>query len=165
MYPIPLDSDEGFLTDSFHRQALFVFLIGLLLLTFTACGGNPTDSNTGGNGGDNGGGGEPAENEVVMTGTTFSPASLQIEVGETVKWRNESSLTHTVTSGSNREHDEEFNSGNLAPGATYQVTFTEAGEFDYFCIPHVGMAGSITVVDPSAESVQPGSAGQKTPSL
>lgn len=155
MYPIPSDSDEGFLTDSFHRHALFVFLIGLLLLTFAACGDNPTDSNTGGNGGGNGGGEEPADNEVVMTGTTYSPSNLQIEVGETVTWRNQSSMTHTVTSGSNREHDGEFNSGNLAPGSTYEVTFTEAGDFDYFCIPHVGMAGSITVIEPADESVRP----------
>ncbi|MEX1211966.1 MAG: plastocyanin/azurin family copper-binding protein [Balneolaceae bacterium] len=145
------------MSDSFHRHALFVFLIGLLLLTLAACGGGPTDSNTGGNGGGgNGGGDEPAENEVIMTGTTFTPSSIQIEVGETVTWRNQSSMTHTVTSGSNRQHDDEFNSGNLAPGADYSVTFTEAGDFDYFCIPHVGMNGSVTVIDPTAESVQQG---------
>ncbi|MGM0505847.1 MAG: cupredoxin domain-containing protein [Bacteroidota bacterium] len=157
MYPIPPEPDERILSDSFPRHALFVFLLGLLLLSLASCGDTPTDSTNGGNGG----GGEPAENEVIMEGTSFSPSSLEIEVGETVTWRNQSDLTHTVTSGSDREHDGEFDSGNLAPGATYEVTFTEAGEFDYYCIPHVGMDGSITVVEATDESVRPGNAGQK----
>lgn len=150
MYPINSTSSDGAFSDPFHRHAFVVFLVGLLFLILSACGESPTDANTGGGGGGgNGGGDEPAENEVVMTGTSFTPSSIQIELGETVTWRNQSSMTHTVTSGSNREHDGEFNSGNLGPGATYQVTFTDAGEFDYFCIPHVGMAGSVTVVESS----------------
>jgi len=41
--------------------------------------------------------------------------------------------------------DGEFNSGSLAEGESFDFTFDEAGEFDYFCSIHSEMQGSITV--------------------
>ncbi|CAN5348509.1 cupredoxin family copper-binding protein [soil metagenome] len=86
--------------------------------------------------------------EVVrMVGQSFSPSNLQVVAGTTVAWENDSDLVHTVTSGSDREHDEKFNSGDIAPGESYSYTFTETGTFPYFCIPHPGMQGTVTVVE------------------
>ncbi|MEX0662763.1 MAG: plastocyanin/azurin family copper-binding protein [Balneolaceae bacterium] len=132
----------------------FLFLTALLLaFTMISCGDSTTDSGVnGGNGNDNGNGTEePAPNEVSMVGESFSPSTLEVEVGTTVTWENQSDLIHTVTSGSDRTADGLFDSGNLSEGQTFSYTFDEVGTFDYFCIPHEGMTGTITVVEASDE--------------
>jgi plastocyanin len=39
----------------------------------------------------------------------------------------------------------ELNSGNLGPGATFQHRFVTAGTFNYHCIYHAPMRGSVVV--------------------
>jgi plastocyanin len=43
-------------------------------------------------------GGTPSKDTVNMTGTTFDPATLTVDIGDTVIWINSSSMEHTVTS-------------------------------------------------------------------
>lgn len=43
-------------------------------------------------------GGTPSKDTVSMVGTTFDPATLTVDVGDTVEWINNSTLSHTVTS-------------------------------------------------------------------
>ena len=96
---------------------------------------------------------------VGSEGLSFSPPSLTIKIGDTVQW-SWSSGGHTVTSGSQCSADGQFcspsdsNCANALPsnvGATYSHTFSTAGTFPYFCIPHcsLGMVGTI-VVQPAA---------------
>ncbi|MBD3616205.1 MAG: cupredoxin domain-containing protein [Gracilimonas sp.] len=101
--------------------------------------------------GTNGNGQEPSAGEVEMVNTSFSPNDLEVEKGTTVTWTNNSSLTHTVTSGSNGQHDGLFDSGNIAPDGQFSYKFDEVGTFDYYCIPHVdqGMTGTVTVTESS----------------
>ncbi len=85
---------------------------------------------------------------VGMEGVTFVPAEITVPVGTTVVWDNTSGLPHTVTAD-----DESFDSGNMDPGATFEMTFNEPGEIPYFCRYHggpggVGMAGTIIVTSP-----------------
>jgi plastocyanin len=40
---------------------------------------------------------------------------------------------HTATSGENATPEQEFDSGIMAPAATFDHIFTEAGEYPYFC--------------------------------
>ena len=86
---------------------------------------------------------------------TFSPASLTIKRGDTVKWVWDTS-GHTVTSGTSCTADGKFCSPNDTNcgfgttsnvGAMYQHTFTTAGTFPYFCATHctLNMVGSVTV--------------------
>jgi plastocyanin len=70
---------------------------------------------------------------------------LRIEVGDKVTWRNEDTQPHTVTSGQTATPDERFDSGVLAPGATFEHTFTEAGEYPYFCLLHPNQVGTVSV--------------------
>ncbi len=86
---------------------------------------------------------------VGMTSNSFVPANIEVEVGTTVLWINNSSEAHTVTSGSNGNQDGRFNSGNISPDGEYSYEFTEAGTYHYYCIPHVqiGMTGTVTVVN------------------
>ena len=79
----------------------------------------------------------------------FDPNTITIKVGATVTWTNRDTMLHTVTSGTSAglagTPDDRFDSGFLAAGATWSYTFTEAGEFPYFCTPHPWMQGKVIV--------------------
>jgi plastocyanin len=38
-----------------------------------------------------------------------------------------------------------FDSGIMAPAATFEHTFTEAGDYPYFCLLHPNMVGTVSV--------------------
>lgn len=83
--------------------------------------------------------------DVTVQNFSFSPQSLTISVGDIVKWTNISG-THNVLA-----NDNSFTSGNPAPAIwTYTHTFTSAGNFPYYCEPHLsmGMTGTIIVQNP-----------------
>ncbi len=65
---------------------------------------------------------------------------LTVPVGTTVTWKNEDSMTHTVTAT-----DNSFDSGDLEQGATFSFTFTKAGTYSYVCQLHPNMKGTVTV--------------------
>jgi plastocyanin len=75
-------------------------------------------------------------------GEGFKPKSITVAPGTTVRWVNHGKEPHTVTA-----RDGRFDSGKLSPGATYSVTFTQPGTFEYFCRPHekMGMMGTVVV--------------------
>lgn len=104
--------------------------------------------------------GGPVAAEVGMTNQLkFTPDTVRIRVGQTVRWTNTSDVVHTVTADASRAANAShvtlpagvspFDSGDLAPGAVYEHTFTEAGTYGYVCVPHemVGMVGTIIVED------------------
>jgi plastocyanin len=85
--------------------------------------------------------------EVGMTNRLeFTPDTVRIRVGETVRWRNGSDLMHTVTGDPAQARDPSsvrlpegaatFDSGEMQPGDVFEYTFEVAGEYQYFCIPH-----------------------------
>ena len=80
---------------------------------------------------------------VSISGFAFSPATLNIGVGDTVTWTNNEStaIPHTVTSDTGTE----LNSATLNPTNTYSHTFTTAGTFTYHCSIHPTMHGSVVV--------------------
>jgi hypothetical protein len=61
----------------------------------------------------------------------FEPGKVSVQPGTTVRWVNKGKHKHTVTS-----NDRLFDSGDLAPGATYSVTFTRPGTYSYHCRHH-----------------------------
>ena len=77
-------------------------------------------------------------------GRVFSPASVTINVGETVIWHNIDTMAHTTTSGTGTP-DGKFNSLNMDPGFTFAHTFAAAGTFPYYCDYHSGMVGDVVV--------------------
>lgn len=79
---------------------------------------------------------------ITASGTDFSPATVTIAPGTTVRWTSTGG-DHTVTPDGHTE----WSSANLPQGASFEHTFNDVGEFDYFCIPHqsLGMTGTVTV--------------------
>jgi plastocyanin len=81
----------------------------------------------------------------------FSPSSVTIHPGDTVRWTWGSSA-HSSTSGVPGAPDGIWDSGILNDGATYSHTFNSTGTFPYYCIVHggcCGMVGTVTVVNPT----------------
>jgi plastocyanin len=76
----------------------------------------------------------------MVTGYRFSPSTLTIAVGDSVKAHNGDNVTHTFTGPS-------WDSGNMGPGAAMSFRFTKAGTFSFYCTPHrnLGMTGTLTV--------------------
>jgi plastocyanin len=76
----------------------------------------------------------------------FSPASLTINVGDTVEWMNVDTAAHTVTSGSPADGPSGvFDSSLIMGNASFENTFDEEGNYDYFCMVHPWMVGNIQV--------------------
>ena len=76
----------------------------------------------------------------------YDPETINITVGNTVVWENLDNTMHTATSGSpNAGADGVFDSDILSPGDTYEFTFTDAGNYDYYCILHPWMIGTVNV--------------------
>lgn len=82
--------------------------------------------------------------DVTIANFTFTPKTVTIKQGESVRWTNGeiAIINHTTTSGNPGDADAGtlWDSGPLAPGETFTHQFTEVGEFSYFCDIHEDMA-------------------------
>ncbi len=92
-------------------------------------------------------GGAAVAADVGIDDAQFSPASLDISIGDTVTWTNNGTVFHTVTS----DDGVSFSSGALSGGGggTFTHTFDSAGTFAYHCSDHPAMTGSIAVTTPA----------------
>ena len=93
--------------------------------------------------------------DVKMEGIAFVPKTVTISVGDSVRWTNLEGLliVHTTTSGDPADGNtgDLWNSGNLSPGDSFTHQFDQAGEFEYFCIPHQAlpaMRNAKVIVEP-----------------
>jgi plastocyanin len=77
---------------------------------------------------------------IGASDNSFEPGMVNVQPGTTVRWANKGQHKHTVTSSNGH-----WDSGDLAPGATYSATFTTPGTYAYHCRHHKGMQGTITV--------------------
>jgi plastocyanin len=110
-----------------------------------AAGGGAATGATGGQGGGSTTGVSIVQGSSSLTTDAYSPNPAQVSVGGTVTWTNDDSQPHTATSGENATPDMTFESGIMAPAATFSHTFAEAGEYPYFCLLHPNMVGTVSV--------------------
>ena len=76
---------------------------------------------------------------VTMADRSFQPATTRLAAGGSVTFRNADSDDHTATGGI-------IDSGTLSAGATYRLSFPKAGTYDFLCIFHPDMRGTIEVI-------------------
>lgn len=83
--------------------------------------------------------------DIDIQGNQFVDGSPTIQKGDTVRWTQRDTATHTVTAD-----DGSFDSGNLVVGvptrSQFSHTFDAVGEVPYHCEVHPGMTGTVTVV-------------------
>ncbi len=78
-------------------------------------------------------------------GLNYLPASVTVAKGGSVVWRNNDPVPHTVTATTVPTGASHFDSGNMNPNATYTVTFTVDGTYNYVCSYHPWMHGTVIV--------------------
>ena len=117
------------------RVALASVVVALVLLAVAGCGSSGSTDGTG----TSTGGTSATGASVTIKDFAFSPASVDIKVGESVTWTNDDSATHNV------EGDGGISSGDLANGQTYTKTFDTAGTYAYKCAIHPNMTGTVVV--------------------
>jgi plastocyanin len=99
-----------------------------------ACGGSsptsPNPSNTVG---------------VSIQDFTFSPATVTIKAGTTVRWTNKGPSAHTTVSDAGAWTSPTLGApvsggggygGGGSPGGTFEFTFTQPGDYPYHCSIH-----------------------------
>ena len=76
----------------------------------------------------------------------YLPSSLTVETGTTVIWKNLDGAVHLATSGTpDGGPDGIFDSGMIMTDGIFEHEFTDNGEFQYYCLVHPWMVGTITV--------------------
>ena len=84
---------------------------------------------------------------ISNVGTTWSPSSLTIEIGDTVTWTNTGGNHNVNGTQSTFAANPESFGNSVGAGWTLEHVFTIAGTYNYQCDPHasMGMTGTITV--------------------
>jgi plastocyanin len=85
-----------------------------------------------------------ARQTIHQRGRTFSVDSITVKAGETLTFFNDDTVPHNIVSISKGN---EFNLGSQRPGASTDVTFTEAGEAQVFCAIHPRMKLMVRISD------------------
>lgn len=81
-----------------------------------------------------------AANAVKIDNFTFSPTTLTVTAGTTVRWTNKDDVPHTVVSS-----DKAFKSNTLDTDQEFTYTFTQPGTYSYFCSLHPKMTATVVV--------------------
>lgn len=82
----------------------------------------------------------------------FNPNTINVTLGDQVKWTWTGNVAHTVTSDVTTGNNA-FNSGLLGNGSTFTSPILSQGNHAYYCDPHgapggVGMSGIVNVLPP-----------------
>lgn len=106
-------------------------LLAAIAFTTAACGSDSGTSTTQESVGD--------VVEVTIADFAFDPSSLSLKVGDVVRWTNDQSVTHTVTS------NDDLWDATVASGDMFEHTIDESGIFPYFCAIHPSMTATLEV--------------------
>jgi plastocyanin len=82
----------------------------------------------------------PVSHTVRIEAMQFSPASLEVKAGDTIRWINSDPFPHEVTAD-----NKAFDSGAIQAGKSWTFKAAAKGVFPYFCGLHPGMKASIVV--------------------
>jgi plastocyanin len=77
---------------------------------------------------------------VALRGMKYLPATLTVNAGDTVVWRNEDIVPHTATAG-----NKSFDSGSIEPGGSWSYVAQRKGTYFYYCAFHPNTKGRLIV--------------------
>ena len=114
----------------------FVTSLALLALVAGGCGDDEEKSGSAS-------GTAEAQSKVDIKDFKFDPKAVQVKVGGEVTFASADKAMHTAQTDSGA--DGAFNTGDLKKGDSKAVTFDEAGTYDYYCVYHRFMTGTVEV--------------------
>ena len=77
---------------------------------------------------------------VHIKNFAYSPETVTIKPGQSVRFVQEDDMAHTVTAS-----DKSFDSGNLDKGKSWTHVFAAEGSYAYVCAYHAMMKGKVVV--------------------
>lgn len=83
---------------------------------------------------------KPRTHTVALRGMKNVPATLVVNAGDTVVWKNEDVVPHTAT-----DRGKAFDSGNIEPGGSWSYVAERKGTFSYYCAYHPNTRGRLIV--------------------
>jgi plastocyanin len=83
---------------------------------------------------------KPKTHTVDIEATQFSPAMLEVKLGDSVVWKNKDPFPHNVTA-----ENKAFHSGDLQNGRSWSFKAGKKGVFPYVCTLHPTMKAVLTV--------------------
>ncbi len=90
----------------------------------------------------------PAGAQQSLISDFLYNGDLDVSVGQPLFFNNVDAVPHTVTAGTPTDPAlDDFDSGLMAPGTNYAVTFDEPGVYSLFCALHTDMVATVTVTD------------------
>lgn len=81
--------------------------------------------------------------QVTIERARFSETTLTVSPGTTVRFVNQDPFDHTVTARD--DAPVAFDSGTMAQGVVFEVTFDTVGTYEYFCEIHPTMRAVVVV--------------------
>ena len=78
--------------------------------------------------------------EIDIAKMSYADREVTVEAGTTVRWVNRDPVGHTVTSD-----EGVWESPLVEPGGSFEFTFGEPGRYNYHCVPHPFMKGTVVV--------------------
>jgi len=87
----------------------------------------------------------PAAQSATVDIATFdyAPKTITVKAGGSVTWMNSDNANHTATQSPGGSG---FDTGTLGQGDSKTVTFKQPGSFQYICLFHAFMHGTVEVV-------------------
>jgi plastocyanin len=77
---------------------------------------------------------------VVIEGVKFIPETIELNLGDTVTWKNKDAFPHTATA-----EDKSFDSGSFGANRSWTFKARKKGIFPYVCTLHPTMKGTLVV--------------------
>src|SRR6185369_11616854 len=71
---------------------------------------------------------KPRTHTVTIRGMNYLPTSLTVDVGDTVVWKIEDMVPHTVT-----DRGKSFESRSIVSGASWSYVANKKGTYSYYC--------------------------------
>lgn len=125
---------ENGLRPTRRSAVVLLAMIGVIILGLSILTGRPARADS---------------NSVSIMNYAFSPSTLTVHVGDKVTWTNMDDAPHTVTSSSGPTT---LSSPTLNKGDTWSYTFTQPGDYSYYCAVHPNMKGTIHVLSAGGAS-------------
>ena len=125
------------------RLAVSLLWLALAMLGLVACSSGPPAEKAApvsSAAAPNPGTSDAKSRSLLIAGFKYQPDTLIVNQGDTIEWANNDMVPHTATA-----KDKSFDSGKIAPKASWKFVAKTKGSYDYLCTLHPNMKAKLVV--------------------